>query len=96
MTRPEAYAKVKELNLQDHIKKTFGKNFTQVSTDNLEAAIRDCINQKSKPDMDDANEDDDIMEQGECTVDNVFEAACLAFLGILKDNDALDGLLAKL
>lgn len=35
MDRKEAYAKVKELNLADSIKKEFGRNFTQVSTENL-------------------------------------------------------------
>lgn len=35
MTRPEAYAKIKELGLGDAIKEKFGKNFTQCSTDIL-------------------------------------------------------------
>ena len=39
MSRAEAYAKVKELGLQDECKKKFGKNFTQCSTDNLVSLI---------------------------------------------------------
>lgn len=39
MTRPEAYAKIKELGLQDECKKRFGKNFTQCGTADLEALI---------------------------------------------------------
>lgn len=35
MERKEAYAKIKELNLQEECKKKYGKNFTQCSTDNL-------------------------------------------------------------
>ena len=35
MERKEAYAKIKELNLQEECKKQFGKNFTQCSTNNL-------------------------------------------------------------
>ena len=39
MSRPEAYAKIKELGLQDECKKSFGKNFTQCGTADLEALI---------------------------------------------------------
>lgn len=39
MSRPEAYAKIKELGLQDECKKRFGKNFTQCGTTDLEALI---------------------------------------------------------
>lgn len=37
--RPELYAKIKELNLQDECKKRFGKNFTQCGSDDLRAVI---------------------------------------------------------
>lgn len=39
MSRPEAYARIKELGLQDECKKSFGKNFTQCGTAGLEALI---------------------------------------------------------
>lgn len=37
--RPELYAKIKELNLQDECKKRFGKNFTQCGSDDLRTLI---------------------------------------------------------
>lgn len=39
MDRKEAYAQIKKLGLEEDVKKKFGKNFTQVSTDNLVAMI---------------------------------------------------------
>lgn len=33
--RQKLYEKLRDLHLQDEIKKVFGKNFTQVSSDNL-------------------------------------------------------------
>lgn len=39
MSRQEAYAAIKERNLQDEIKKVFGRNFTQVATEALETFL---------------------------------------------------------
>ena len=39
MSRPEAYAKIKELGLQDECKRVLGKNFTQCGTAALESLI---------------------------------------------------------
>ena len=39
MSRQEAYAAIKEHNLQDEIKEVFGRNFTQVATDALETFL---------------------------------------------------------
>ena len=39
MDRQSLYKKVKELGIQENIKSTFGRNFTQVSNADLEAAI---------------------------------------------------------
>ena len=39
MNRKEIYAKVKELNLQEEIKKKYGDNYTRVSNTKLEAII---------------------------------------------------------
>lgn len=47
-TRQECYAKVKELNLQDAVKSTAGKNFTQVSTDVLNDIITKCEKKEEK------------------------------------------------
>lgn len=43
MTRKEIYAKIKELNLSEEVKKKFGDNYTRVSSDKLE----DLINSKA-------------------------------------------------
>lgn len=43
MTRKEIYAKIKELNLSEEVKKKFGDNYTRVSNDKLE----DLINSKA-------------------------------------------------
>ena len=39
MSRKEIYAKVKELNLQEEIKKKYGDNYTRVDNTELEAII---------------------------------------------------------
>ena len=39
MTRKEIYAKIKELNLSEEVKKKFGDNYTRVPSDKLEALI---------------------------------------------------------
>lgn len=43
MERKEAYAKIKELNLQEECKKRYGKNFTQCKTDELVHLIQSFI-----------------------------------------------------
>lgn len=47
-TRQECYTKVKEMNLQDTVKSTTGKNFTQVSTDILNDIIAKCEKKDEK------------------------------------------------
>lgn len=44
MTRKEIYAKIKELNLSEEVKKKFGDNYTRVPSDKLET----LINSKTK------------------------------------------------
>lgn len=46
MTRKEIYAKIKELNLSEEVKKHFGDNYTRVSSDKLEALINSKTNKK--------------------------------------------------
>lgn len=48
MSRAEAYAKVKELGLQDECKKKFGKNFTQCSTDSLVSLVESATKKTTK------------------------------------------------
>ena len=48
MTRKEIYAKIKELNLSEEVKKQFGDNYTRVPSDKLEALIN-AANKKVLP-----------------------------------------------
>ena len=49
MSRKEIYAKVKELNLQEEIKKKYGDNYTRVSNTELEAIIANHIAETLTP-----------------------------------------------
>lgn len=46
MTRKEIYAKIKELNLFEEVKKQFGDNYTRVSSNKLEALINSKTSKK--------------------------------------------------
>jgi hypothetical protein len=46
MTRKEIYAKIKELNLSEEVKKKFGDNYTRVPSDKLEALINSKASKK--------------------------------------------------
>ena len=46
MTRKEIYAKIKELNLSEEVKKKFGDNYTRVPSDKLEALINSKTSKK--------------------------------------------------
>ncbi len=110
MERKVAYAKIKELGLQEEVKKQFGDNYTRVPTDKLEAVINqhssgaapDPAPAKPKEKADEKKpaktEDSEAgkTEDNSVSTDNIYEAACLTFLGILKDNGILEDLLKKL
>ena len=49
MTRKEIYAKIKELNLSEEVKKQFGDNYTRVPSDKLEALINSKASKKTLP-----------------------------------------------
>ena len=91
MTRQDAYAYIKLYGLQEEVKNKYGRNFTQVATAELEKLIQ-------------AYEANTAGTQSSCNcenkqvneVANPYEAACLAFVGLLKDADLLEGILAKL
>lgn len=94
MNRKELYAKVKELNLQEEVKKEFGKNFTQVSSEDLEQIIWNY-------DATHASKAPKTKKCKECTkaateITDAYEAACIAFVGILKDSGKLDEILKNL
>ena len=103
MERSEIYAKIKELNLQEEVKKTYGKNYTQVGNSDLEKIIWNY--DATHVDSDTYETEEEVKEVEEVntpavddttTTEDAYEAACLVFLGILKDSGKLDTLLSKL
>lgn len=65
MTRKEAFQAIKDNNLQDTVKKKFGRNFTQVSTSDLLALIAQNDNAEATETLDDKpvnTEDKGIMD----------------------------------
>ena len=49
MTRKEIYSKIKSMNLAEEVKKTYGDNYTRVSSKNLEEFIASKSKKASKP-----------------------------------------------
>ena len=100
MDRKEVCAKIRELNLQDAVKQHYGDNYTRVSTDKLESLIKAYQPAKSAPkiklDPKKLKPAENKQETNVTDTDNPYEAACLTFLGLLKDSGLLEGLLAKL
>ena len=96
--RKEVCEQIRKMNLQDAVKQHFGDNYTRVSTDKLEQLIKTYSAGKEKAvksTKTTATKPAPIKKQAEVTTDNPYEAACLTFLGLLKDMDLLDGLLKK-
>ena len=106
MDRKEVCAKIRELNLQDAVKQHYGDNYTRVSTDKLESLIKayqpakpapKAEAPKPQPKKPEAKPTPEKKRETNVTdTDNPYEAACLTFLGLLKDSGLLEGLLAKL
>ena len=97
MERKELYAKIQQLGLQEEVKNTYGKNYTMVSNDNLERIIWKYDATLASKDPDAPATEETTKPQTEATqTEDAYEAACLVFLGILKDSGKLDDLLAKL
>lgn len=102
--RKEVCEQIRKMNLQDAVKQHFGDNYTRVSTDKLEqliktysAEIAEKEKNASKPTpKTTAAKHAPAKTQAEVTTDNPYEAACLTFLGLLKDMNLLDDLLKKL
>lgn len=95
MDRKEICQKIRDLNLQDAVKQHYGDNYTRVSTDKLEKLVQayDKPEQKVEP----AEQAQSSMSKiATAEVESAYEAACLVFLGLLKDNGFLDNLLKKL
>ena len=101
MERKEIYAKIQELNLQEEVKKTYGKNYTQVGNSDLEKVIWNYDATHVACDfyekgVEEAGEVNTPAAEDVTSTENAYEAACLTFLGILKDTGTLDSLLGKL
>ena len=102
MERKELYAKIQQLGLQEEVKKTYGKNYTMVSNDNLEQIIwnYDATLASKDPEASETpvvtTADTHTTASDTTQTEDAYEAACLVFLGILKDSGKLNDLLAKL
>lgn len=103
MERNEIYAKIKELNLQEEVKKAYGKNYTQVGNSGLEkiiwnydATLTDHDPYENGKGVEEVEEVNTPTVDDTTATEDAYEAACLVFLGILKDSGKLDILLSKL
>ena len=96
MDRKEVCQKIRDLNLQDAVKQHYGDNYTRVSTDKLVKLIQaydQPVQNATKPISKPAAAP---KKAATAEVSSTYEAACLVFLGLLKDNGLLDDLLKKL
>lgn len=82
MTRPQVYAAIKTNNLQDAVKKAFGKNFTQCSTEDLIS----IINKNVKKQTPKTEAKEAPAAPAPCRVEN----ALRKLVDILCDTDTLD------
>lgn len=106
MDRKEVCAKIRELNLQEAVKQHYGDNYTRVSTDKLESLIKayqpakpakaEAPKPQPKVDAKKPKPAEKKQETNVTDTDNPYEAACLTFLGLLKDSGLLEDLLEKL
>lgn len=85
MTRAEAYAAVKEANLQGTVKVKFGKNFTQVGTADLEALLAGF---RTKAPKETPKSEEAVKAEAPqtCPLEGKFEA----LLNLLVENDVLE------
>ena len=90
MDRKEVCAKIRELNLQDTVKQHYGDNYTRISTDKLEKLIN------AYTPVEKVKAAEKAVTSNATVADSPLEAACLTFLGILKDAGLLDSMLVKL
>lgn len=100
MERREVMARIKELGLQKDVEKVSGRNYTQTSTAILEQILWDYDCTLVDKDPAGAEAPEAITTQknkvAPTEVTNAYEAACVAFVSILKDSGKLDEILAKL
>lgn len=107
MDRKEVCQKIRDLNLQEAVKQHYGDNYTRVSTDKLiklieaydkpvKMASASKKEEAPKPEAKKPAEKPTMEKIATAEVGSAYEAACLVFLGLLKDNGLLDDLLKKL
>jgi hypothetical protein len=98
MDRKEVCQKIRDLNLQDAVKQHYGDNYTRVSTDKLVKLIQayDKPMQKAPVTKNMPEPVAAPKKAATAEVSSTYEAACLVFLGLLKDNGLLADLLKKL
>lgn len=84
MTRPQVYAAIKTNNLQDAVKKTFGKNFTQCSTEDLISIVNKNVKKQTL--KTEAKAKEAPAAPAPCRV----EDALRKLVDILCDTDTLD------
>ena len=95
MDRKEVCQKIRDLNLQDAVKQHYGDNYTRVSTDKLIKLV-EAYDKPAKKPAEEPAEKSSMEKIATAEVGSAYEAACLVFLGLLKDNGLLDDLLKKL
>ena len=71
--RKEVYTMIKELNFQDAIKEHFGRNYTQVSTENLISFLEATKSKKSAPKK-------EVKPKSSAVSDSEFASAVVAFI----------------
>lgn len=91
-SRQEAYQYIKEHNLQDIVKREFGRNFTQVPTDNLWALIESV---PADEDIDDQDEYEEEYEEDEEEVTVSTGSVAAAQITSLVKTLAAGGVLAQ-
>lgn len=107
MDRKEVCALIREHELGEEVKRQFGDNYTRISTKKLEQLLWDydstLVDECPYDDEELAKKVKESEVEVENTptheaqeVDNPYEAACYAFVGILKDSGLLDEILATL
>ena len=100
MDRKEICQKIRDLNLQDAVKQHYGDNYTRVSTDKLEKLVQTYDKPEQKAELAEQVQNNQAQSSmskiATAEVESAYEAACLVFLGLLKDNGLLDNLLKKL
>lgn len=75
--RKELYAEIKDKNLQDDIKNSFGKSYTNVSTADLEEFLADYTDDDEDDDCNDDCDDNDDDKRPAVVDDFYYTAACV-------------------